>query len=141
MEEHTVSNNNMHRVFLHISEYPPDANQGPNIPSAAISFPNFHATMFFPSNVSVRKPPLLSKFQERNHAFSYTKALPVPLTTPDFSMPTISSQSLARCCKIRSPSELLSRFSAKLSDSSPLMNSKSDLKVLLVAAFAVVWQY
>jgi len=25
--------------------------------------------------------------QENNHAFSYTKVLPVPLTTPDFSMP------------------------------------------------------
>lgn len=38
-----------------------------------------------------------SVIQEKNHALSYTKVLPVPLTTPDFSMPTMSSQSLARC--------------------------------------------
>ncbi|KAJ6941705.1 hypothetical protein NC651_007467 [Populus alba x Populus x berolinensis] len=35
--------------------------------------------------------------KEKNHALSYTKVLPVPLTTPDFSMPTMSSESLARC--------------------------------------------
>ncbi|KAL9397730.1 hypothetical protein Peur_011983 [Populus x canadensis] len=28
-----------------------------------------------------------SVMQEKNHAFSYTKVLPVPLTAPDFSMP------------------------------------------------------
>ena len=49
--------------FLHIDEYPPDANQGFDIPSAAISFPNFHASMHFPSNDSERKSPMLSKFQ------------------------------------------------------------------------------
>ncbi|KAG5113459.1 hypothetical protein JHK82_036728 [Glycine max] len=29
--------------FLHIDEYPPDVNQGFDIPSAIISFPDFHA--------------------------------------------------------------------------------------------------
>ncbi|KAG6785356.1 hypothetical protein POTOM_011086 [Populus tomentosa] len=35
--------------------------------------------------------------KEKNQALSYTKVLPLPLTTPDFSMPTMSSESLARC--------------------------------------------
>lgn len=73
--------------FLHIDEYPPDANQGFDIPSAAISFPNFHASMHFPSNDSERKSPMLSKFQESSPVLSYTEVLLVPLTTPDFSMP------------------------------------------------------
>ncbi|KAL9382121.1 hypothetical protein Peur_025156 [Populus x canadensis] len=38
------------RDFLHIDDYHPDANQGFDILSAAISLPNFHASMFFPSN-------------------------------------------------------------------------------------------
>uniref|UniRef100_A0A0R0GQ63 GPI transamidase component PIG-T n=1 Tax=Glycine max TaxID=3847 RepID=A0A0R0GQ63_SOYBN len=44
--------------FLHIDEYPPDVNQGFDIPSAIISFPDFHAELLL-----------------------------VPLMTPDFSMP------------------------------------------------------
>jgi len=98
---------------LHIDDYPPDANLGFDILSAAISLPNFHASMFFPSNDSVRKSPMLSKFQviwssrlskcwttiqvylidygsvmqEKSHVLSYTEVLVVPLTTPDFSMP------------------------------------------------------
>ncbi|KAL9343477.1 hypothetical protein Peur_063908 [Populus x canadensis] len=73
--------------FLHIDDYPPDANLGFDILSAAISLPNFHASIFFPSNDSVRKSPMLSKFQEKSHVLSYTEVLVVPLTTPDFSMP------------------------------------------------------
>ena len=49
--------------FLHIDEYPPDANQGFDIPSAAIGFPDFHTSMLFHSNDSERKSPMLSKFQ------------------------------------------------------------------------------
>lgn len=167
--------------FLHIDEYPPDANQGFDIPSAAISFPNFHASMHFPSNDSERKSPMLSKFQESSPVLSYTEVLLVPLTTPDFSMPynviTITCtvfalyfgsllnvlrqrvgekerllKSKAAAVKTGRPSELLSRLSTKLrgrsqepsqspSESSPLINSKLVLKVLLMAALAVAWQY
>lgn len=49
--------------FLHIDEYPPDANQGFDIPSAVISFPDFHASMHFLKDDSLNKSPLLSKFQ------------------------------------------------------------------------------
>ncbi|KAH1081546.1 hypothetical protein J1N35_021307 [Gossypium stocksii] len=73
--------------FLHIDEYPPDANQGFDIPSAIISFPNFHASMVFLEDDSLSKSPLLSKFQEKCPVMSYTEVLLVPLTTPDFSMP------------------------------------------------------
>ncbi|CAI0426579.1 unnamed protein product [Linum tenue] len=73
--------------FLHIDEYPPDANQGYDIPSAVISFPSFHSVMHLLSNDSIRKSPLLSRFQEKNRVQSYTEVLLVPLTTPDFSMP------------------------------------------------------
>ncbi|XP_022728179.1 GPI transamidase component PIG-T-like isoform X2 [Durio zibethinus] len=73
--------------FLHIDEYPPDANQGFDIPSAIISFPNFHASMVFLEDDSLNKSPLLSKFQEKSPVMSYTEVLLVPLTTPDFSMP------------------------------------------------------
>ncbi|KAG6735307.1 hypothetical protein D5086_027189 [Populus alba] len=167
--------------FLHIDEYPPDANQGFDIPSAAIIFPNFHASMHFPSNDSERKSPMLSKFQESSPVLSYTEVLLVPLTTPDFSMPynviTITCtvfalyfgsllnvlrqrvgekerllKSKAAAVKTGRPSELLSRLSTKLrgrsqepsqspSESSPLINSKLVLKVLLMAALAVAWQY
>lgn len=72
--------------FLHIDEYPPDANQGFDIPSAIISFPDFHAGLRL-SDKSQSKSPLLSKIQERSPVLSYTEVLLVPLTTPDFSMP------------------------------------------------------
>lgn len=167
--------------FLHIDEYPPDANQGFDIPSAAIIFPNFHASMHFPSNDSERKSPMLSKFQESSPVLSYTEVLLVPLTTPDFSMPynviTITCtvfalyfgsllnvlrqrvgekerllKSKAAAVKTGRPSELLSRLFTKLrgrsqepsqspSESSPLINSKLVLKVSLMAALAVAWQY
>lgn len=73
--------------FLHIDEYPPDANQGFDIPSAVISFPDFHASMHFLKDDSLNKSPLLSKFQEKSPVLCYTEVLLVPLTTPDFSMP------------------------------------------------------
>ncbi|XVE72741.1 hypothetical protein DITRI_Ditri11bG0063000 [Diplodiscus trichospermus] len=73
--------------FLHIDEYPPDANQGFDIPSAIISFPNFHANMVFLKDDSLNKSPLLSNFQGNSPVMSYTEVLLVPLTTPDFSMP------------------------------------------------------
>ncbi|PPR98637.1 hypothetical protein GOBAR_AA22030 [Gossypium barbadense] len=73
--------------FLRIDEYPPDANQGFDIPSAIISFPNFHASMVFLEDDSLNRSPLLSKFQEKCPVMSYTEVLLVPLTTPDFSMP------------------------------------------------------
>ncbi|PNX75158.1 GPI transamidase component pig-t-like protein, partial [Trifolium pratense] len=72
--------------FLHIDEYPPDANQGFDIPSAIISFPDFHAALQFPNN-SISNSPMLSKLQEKSPVLSYTEVLLVPLTTPDFSMP------------------------------------------------------
>ncbi|XVF72258.1 hypothetical protein PTKIN_Ptkin12aG0105700 [Pterospermum kingtungense] len=73
--------------FLHIDEYPPDANQGFDIPSAIISFPSFRASVGFLEIDSLNKSPLLSKFQEKSPVMSYTEVLLVPLTTPDFSMP------------------------------------------------------
>ncbi|RZB81853.1 GPI transamidase component PIG-T [Glycine soja] len=57
--------------FLHIDEYPPDVNQGFDIPSAIISFPDFHAGL---------KRVLFSLTQ---NFYLY----PCPLMTSDFSMP------------------------------------------------------
>ncbi|KAL1211931.1 hypothetical protein V5N11_023907 [Cardamine amara subsp. amara] len=71
--------------FLHIDEYPPDANQGFDIPSALISFPDHHASLDFKEELG--NSPLLSKFKEKSSVRSYTEVLLVPLTTPDFSMP------------------------------------------------------
>ncbi|KAM5563060.1 hypothetical protein ABKV19_017981 [Rosa sericea] len=73
--------------FLHIDEYPPDANQGFDIPSAIISFPNFHTSMQFLKDDSSDKSAILSKFEENSAVLAYTEVLLVPLTTPDFSMP------------------------------------------------------
>ncbi|KAK2990056.1 hypothetical protein RJ640_025419 [Escallonia rubra] len=73
--------------FLHIDEYPPDANQGFDIPSAVVSFPDFQATMHFLEDNSSNELPLVSKMKERSSVLSYTEVLLVPLTTPDFSMP------------------------------------------------------
>lgn len=50
--------------FLHIDEYPPDANQGFDIPSALISFPDHHASLDFEEELS--KLSLLSKFKVKN---------------------------------------------------------------------------
>ncbi|KAK9944791.1 hypothetical protein M0R45_010341 [Rubus argutus] len=73
--------------FLHIDEYPPDANQGFDIPSAIISFPNFRTSMQFLKDDSSDKSSILSKFEENSAVLAYTEVLLVPLTTPDFSMP------------------------------------------------------
>ncbi|KAI3450851.1 hypothetical protein Pfo_007516 [Paulownia fortunei] len=72
--------------FLHIDEYPPDANQGFDIPSAVVHFSDFLANMSFDDNF-LKKVPILSKLQEKVPVLSYTEVLLVPLTTPDFSMP------------------------------------------------------
>lgn len=101
--------------FLHLDEYPPDAYQGFDIPSALISFPNFLSNRNYLVDVSLSQSPLLHEFQvcthvdrwvktycvlvgslvsvvlivvqENNLVQSYTEVLLVPLTTPDFSMP------------------------------------------------------
>ncbi|KAK1306429.1 hypothetical protein QJS10_CPA10g01548 [Acorus calamus] len=73
--------------FLHIDEYPPDANQGFDIPSAIVSFPDFHASAYLTDKSLSNESLLLFRFQEKNHVQSYTEVLLVPLTTPDFSMP------------------------------------------------------
>ncbi|PON42562.1 GPI transamidase component PIG-T [Parasponia andersonii] len=73
--------------FLHIDEYPPDANQGFDIPSAVISYPDFQASIQFLEDKSLETLPILAKLQEKSSVLSYTEVLLVPLTTPDFSMP------------------------------------------------------
>lgn len=49
--------------FLHIDEYPPDANQGFDIPSAIVSFPDFQTRLDFLVGNSSKKSPMLSKLQ------------------------------------------------------------------------------
>ncbi|KAI7748256.1 hypothetical protein M8C21_000370 [Ambrosia artemisiifolia] len=73
--------------FLHIDEYPPDANQGFDIPSAIISYPDFQTRLQYKLDNASIKSPMVSKMQERRTILSYTEVLLVPLTTPDFSMP------------------------------------------------------
>ncbi|CAL4969791.1 unnamed protein product [Urochloa decumbens] len=73
--------------FLHIDEYPPDANQGFDIPSALVSFPEFNSARNYPEIDSLLGSPLLENFQEDSVVKAYTEVLLVPLTTPDFSMP------------------------------------------------------
>lgn len=48
--------------FLHIDEYPPDANQGFDIPSAVVHFADFVANMSFDDNF-LKEVPMLSKLQ------------------------------------------------------------------------------
>ncbi|GER32898.1 GPI transamidase component Gpi16 subunit family protein [Striga asiatica] len=72
--------------FLHIDEYPPDANQGFDIPSALVHFSDFQSNMSFVDNF-LNEVPILSNLQKRTPVLSYTEVLLVPLTTPDFSMP------------------------------------------------------
>ncbi|KAK9994498.1 hypothetical protein SO802_024201 [Lithocarpus litseifolius] len=91
-----------HKGFLHINEYPPDANQGFDIPSAVIIFPNFQTSLHYLEDNSSNKSPIciyalnfayssdllsVSVVQEKSPVLSYTEVLLVPLTTPDFSMP------------------------------------------------------
>ncbi|XP_051145944.1 uncharacterized protein LOC127261691 [Andrographis paniculata] len=71
--------------FLHIDAYPPNANQGFDIPFAVVHFSGFFANMSFADNSL--QVPLLSKLQEEISVLSCTEVLLVPLTTPDFSMP------------------------------------------------------
>uniref|UniRef100_A0A803PG29 GPI transamidase component PIG-T n=1 Tax=Cannabis sativa TaxID=3483 RepID=A0A803PG29_CANSA len=73
--------------FLHIDEYPPDANQGFDIPSALVSYPDFQASIHYIEDKSLETLPILAKLQENSTVLSYTEVLLVPLTTPDFSMP------------------------------------------------------
>ncbi|KAG8090763.1 hypothetical protein GUJ93_ZPchr0011g28094 [Zizania palustris] len=73
--------------FLHIDEYPPDANQGFDIPSALVTFPEFNSSRSYPETDSLFVSPLLRTFKEDGVVKSYTEVLLVPLTTPDFSMP------------------------------------------------------
>ncbi|KAI4340313.1 hypothetical protein MLD38_025163 [Melastoma candidum] len=73
--------------FLHIDEYPPDANQGFDIPSAVITFPKFHPSMQFDIQRPDSNSSLFTGFEERVPVRAYTEVLLVPLTTPDFSMP------------------------------------------------------
>ncbi|OWM62777.1 hypothetical protein CDL15_Pgr020071 [Punica granatum] len=160
--------------FLHIDEYPPDANQGFDIPSAIITFPNVEAAMHFNQFSSSDKSPLLSRFREKNPVQSYTEVLLVPLTTPDFSMPynviTITCTVFAlyfgsllnvlrkraseeeRLLRAKGRSSPLSRLLAKLrrkkevepqssTTSSSLFSSKLVVKIILVAAIAICWQY
>ena len=49
--------------FLHIDEYPPDANQGFDIPSALVSFPEFNSARSYPEIDSSLESPLLENFQ------------------------------------------------------------------------------
>lgn len=49
--------------FLHIDEYPPDANQGFDIPSALIRFPEIKTKMHLFEDKSACKSPILSKLQ------------------------------------------------------------------------------
>ncbi|XP_058743631.1 uncharacterized protein LOC131616342 isoform X1 [Vicia villosa] len=162
--------------FLHIDEYPPDANQGFDIPSAIISFPDFHAGLQF-SDDSISKSPMVSKLQEKSPVLLYTEVLLVPLTTPDFSMPynviTITCTvfalyfgSLLNVLRRRVAEEerllkankapflrqvlnkLSSRFRGGSSEStqpkqpsSSFITPKLIIKIILVAGFAVVWQF
>lgn len=51
------------QAFLHIDEYPPDANQGFDIPSTVIGFPDFVATINYSRENSSKISPLSSTFQ------------------------------------------------------------------------------
>lgn len=57
--------------FLHIDEYPPDANQGFDIPSAVITFPNFHVSMQFDIQSSTSDSSLFSGFQVLEDLFYF----------------------------------------------------------------------
>ncbi|KAI3461856.1 hypothetical protein Pfo_018519 [Paulownia fortunei] len=127
--------------FLHIDEYPPDANQGFDIPSALISFADFQANISLDDH-PLKKLPILFKLQERNPVLSYTEVLLVPLTTPDFSMPynviTITCTvfalyfgSLLNALRRRVSEEerLLNRKAAKKAGPLALMLSKLSAKL------------
>eukprot|EP01018_Ginkgo_biloba_P038080 Gb_07407 [translate_table: standard] len=73
--------------FLRIDEYPPDANQGFDLPSTHISFPNFQARRPYLKEESSNASHLLLDFLGKKPVQLYTEVLLVPLATPDFSMP------------------------------------------------------
>lgn len=77
---------NFDKGFLRIDEYPPDANQGFDLPSAHISFPGFQANRHYPKEESSTSRLLLG-FLSKNTVQLYTEVLLLPLATPDFSMP------------------------------------------------------
>lgn len=58
-----ICHNILLQGFLHIDEYPPDANQGFDIPSAVVSFPDCQASLNFLEDTSSDKSPLLTKLQ------------------------------------------------------------------------------
>lgn len=49
--------------FLHIDEYPPDANQGFDIPSALVTFPEFNSSRSYPEGDTLFVSPLLQTFK------------------------------------------------------------------------------
>lgn len=77
---------NFDKGFLRIDEYPPDANQGFDLPSAHVSFPGFQANRYYPKEESSTSPLLLG-FLSKSTVQLYTEVLLLPLATPDFSMP------------------------------------------------------
>ncbi|KAI3987620.1 hypothetical protein MKX01_007086 [Papaver californicum] len=138
--------------FLHIDEYPPDANQGFDIPSTVISFPDFEPRMHFLDENSSNKSPMLLKLQEKNPVISYTEVLLVPLATPDFSMPynviTITCTvfalyfgSLLNALRRRVGEEERFLKSKEPTQSSSLLGPKLILKIILVAGVAIGWHY
>ncbi|PON70828.1 GPI transamidase component PIG-T [Parasponia andersonii] len=150
--------------FLQIDKYPPDANQGFDVPSTIISYPDFQASMQFLEDKSLATLPTLGKRQEKSSVLSYTEVLLFSLTTPDFSMLynviTITCTVFALYfgsllnidAKKGSPiSQFLSKLPSKLtgiplktpqspSTSSSFISSKLTRKVVLVAGIAVVWK-
>ncbi|XP_011621697.1 GPI transamidase component GPI16 [Amborella trichopoda] len=117
--------------FLHIDEYPPDANQGFDLPSALISFPDLQARYYHVGDETSNGSPLLSKFQENNPVQLYTEVLLVPLATPDFSMPynviTLTCTVLALYF-----GSLLNVMRRRIGEEERFLNSKAAVKGGLV---------
>lgn len=87
--------------FLHIDEYPPDANQGFDIPSALITFPNHHARLDF--QVESTNSPLLSKLKVETLDITYMKGfkflpllLPISNTKNSVCLVLLQEKSLVR---------------------------------------------
>ncbi|PIA30243.1 hypothetical protein AQUCO_05700152v1 [Aquilegia coerulea] len=116
--------------FLHIDEYPPDANQGFDIPSAVISFPNSQASITYLKE-NFTSSPMLQKFKEKSVLLSYTEVLLVPLATPDFSMPynviTITCTVFALYF-----GSLLNALRRRVGEEERIFESKDSTKIRLV---------
>ncbi|KAH7660974.1 GPI transamidase component PIG-T protein [Dioscorea alata] len=116
--------------FLHIDEYPPDANQGFDIPSAVVSFPDFYSSRSYLEDNCLKQSPLLLKLQ-RTALQSYTEVLLVPLTTPDFSMPynviTFTCTVLALYF-----GSLLNALRRRIGEEEQLLKSKDSKRVGLI---------